>query len=231
MTPADKTKLESAKNTADTLNGKLGAANGIATLDANGRLTPAQLPATVMTNADIVNKANLVEGVRMLSPDEWPSNVLFNVGGEDTENAEPGDVIFVRRQQGNVNIARLYYLTSGGDSISLGEPGSNVVYCHKSTGMLYRWDNENQVFVPVGMQPQVLKSMGSSIDNAGSSTQWVYSPYVGDFYFDAGQGKIMYKKSADTLVDLGEPSRLLIYCNNHTNKMYKWNGSTFVVLG
>lgn len=231
MTPADKTKLESAKSIADTLNSKIGAANGIATLDANGKLAAEQVPSTVVTNNDIVDKANLVEGVRMLTPDEWPSIVLFNVGVEDTENAEAGDVIFVRRQQGNVNIARLYYLTSGGDSISLGEPVSNAVYCHKSTGIQYRWDNTNLVFVPVGMQPQVLKSMGSSIDNAGASTQWVYSPYVGDFYFDAGQGKIMYKKSADVLLDLGEPSGRLIYCNYHTNKMYKWNGSTFVVLG
>ena len=231
MTPADKTKLESAKSTADALNSKLGAANGIATLDANGRLIPAQIPATVITNDDIVNMAGLVEEVRMLLPEQWPSNVIFNVGGEDTENAVAGDVIFVRRQQGNVNIARLYYLTSNGDSVSLGEPVSNVVYCHKSTGMLYRWDSDNMEFVHVGLQPQVLKSMGSSIDNAGSSVAWTYSPYVGDCYFDTVQGKIMYKKSADTLVAIGEPSKLLIYCNNHTNKVYKWNGSTFVVLG
>lgn len=152
MTAADKLKLESAKGTADDLNGKVGAAGGIATLDGNGRLPSSQLPAHVLTDAAVLNKANLSES-GFLSPEEWPVQMLYNVDSVDTSDSEPGDVIFVRRSQGSVNVAMLYYINGEGGTVSLGAPNPGVIYCHKSTGLLYKWDPEESKFVRIGDDP------------------------------------------------------------------------------
>ena len=111
---------------------------------------------------------------------------------------------------------------------------------------MYKWDTENAVFARIGIDiagnnrmassqatPQVMKSMGSTLDNAGNnSNQQVYvSLNVGDTYFDPSEGKIFYKKSSSVEVDLGAPSKLLIYANAQSNKMYRWSGSDFVELG
>lgn len=69
ITVADRTKYESAYSTANsastaaaaaqggvnTINGKLGVANGIATLDANGKVSASQMPSTVDVEKENVN--------------------------------------------------------------------------------------------------------------------------------------------------------------------------------
>lgn len=238
MSAYDKADLATAKTTATNLNEKLGAVNGIATLDSNGRLSETQIP---------LNKADLVSGAGVLDIEEWPTLMLYNIDqSADLTAAEPGDIIFVSRQQGNVNVKRLYYITNNNDSVLLGVPNPNVFYCHRSTGLMYKWDTENAVFARIGIDiagnnrmassqatPQVMKSMGSTLDNAGNnSNQQVYvSLNVGDTYFDPSEGKIFYKKSSSVEVDLGAPSKLLIYANAQSNKMYRWSGSDFVELG
>lgn len=152
MSAADKIKLERAQTIADALNNKLGVESGIATLDSSGKLKDSQLPDYVLTETSVANKANL-NGVGKLLPEEWPTVMLYNVTAGDLAGAAIGDVIFVRRSQGSVNIAMLYYVTADNENVSLGTPNSSTIYCHKSTGKFYRWDAENSEFVRIGDAP------------------------------------------------------------------------------
>ena len=140
------------------------------------------------------------------------------------------------------------YTNNHGHRISspVGDPQTDIIYCHKSTGMLYKWDSSGGVFVRFGINldgngrmassqatPQVMKSMGSTLDNAGNTgnSQVYVTLNVGDTYFDPSEGKIFYKKSSSATIDLGAPSKLLIYANAQSNKLYRWSGSAFVELG
>lgn len=238
MSATDKANLNTAKNTATDLNNKLGAANGIATLDSNGKLNSDQLPSNVVTDMAALQKADLDESSR-LKAGQAPRNMIYNVTSDANLNGlEHGDVYFYEGQ-----LFEFEYVNQHGSRVSnqLGAPEENIIYCHKSTGMLYKWDSTNGEFVRFGLSlnaigrmshtqasPQVMKSMGLSLDNPGNPlTQVVYSPEVGDIYFDPSSRKILYQASGST-VDLGEPSELLIYCNAMTNKLYRWNGTAMV---
>lgn len=152
MSAADKQKLERAQTIADALNNKLGVESGIATLDSNGKLNGSQLPDYVVKDTDMADKANLNTAGKLVA-DEWPTVMLYNVAAEDISGAVPGDVIFVRRSQGSVNIAMLYYVTADNENVSLGTPNPSTIYCHKSTGKFYRWDSDNGVFERIGDAP------------------------------------------------------------------------------
>lgn len=120
-------------------------------------------------------------------------------------------------------------------------PSTEVIYYNNHTGRAYRWNGSAMVeqYVILGsngrvpenqLPPQVLKSMGTAVDNAHNTSQveWGYQPTLGDYYFS--NGTIKYYAS-DGTKDLGAPSKVLIYCNAHTNLLYRWDGYDFVELG
>ena len=78
-----------------------------------------------------------------------------------------------------------------------------------------------------------MKSMGSTLDNVGNNgmTQVMYEPNIGDIYFAPASGTIVYKQSDNNTISLGAPSKLLIYCNAQTNRMYRWSGTAMVEIG
>ena len=71
--------------------------------------------------------------------------------------------------------------------------------------------------VPAAQAPQVM------IRNVAETT--LDDLATGDFYFDSG--KIWYKKSDTVSVDMGVPSKNVVYCHTDTNVLYRWNGSSF----
>lgn len=56
-----------------------------------------------------------------------------------------------------------------------------------------------------------------------------YEPAVGDAWLDAGH--IHYVKDSATQVDLGTPSKHLVYVHKATGLQYRWNGSKMVLIG
>jgi len=48
---------------------------------------------------------------------------------------------------------------------------------------------------------------------------------TGEFYF--ADGKIWYKQSDTEEIDMGVPSKNVIYCHTDTDILYRWTGSTF----
>lgn len=243
MSATDKANLNTAKNTATNLNNKLGAAGGIATLDSNGKLNSDQLPENVVTDLAAMSKADKDESDK-LKISQTPRNMLYNVDSEVNLNGlVRGDVFFYEGL-----LFEFQYINQYGSRFSyqLGAPEEDIIYCHKSTGMLYKWDSTNEAFVRFGLAldatghmsssqaaPQVMKSMGSTLDNAGNNgmTQVMYEPNIGDIYFAPASGTIVYKQSDTNTISLGAPSKLLIYCNAQTNKLYRWNGTAMVELG
>lgn len=243
MSAADKANLNTAKNTATNLNNKLGAANGIATLDSNGKLNSEQLPTNVVTDMDALAKTDKDSSER-LKASQAPRNLLYNIVSDANLNGlVKGDVYFYEGC-----LFEFEYINQHGSRIAvdLGVPEENIIYCHKSTGMLYKWDSTNEVFVRFGLAldatghmsssqaaPQVMKSMGTTLDNAGNSgmTQFMYEPNIGDIYFAPASGTIVYKQSDNNTISLGAPSKLLIYCNAQTNRLYRWSGTAMVEVG
>ena len=228
MSAADKSNLNTAKNTATNLNNKLGAANGIATLDSNGKLNSNQLPTNVVTDMDALAKADKDDSER-LKASQAPRNILYNVvNNADLNGLVGGDIYF---QEGH--LFEFEYINNHGSRIAvdLGEPEKDIIYSHRSTGFLYKWDSTNGVFLPLA--PQVMKSMGTTLDNVGSDgmTQFMYEPNIGDIYFAPASGTIVYKKSDNNTITLGSPSKLLIYCNAQTNRLYRWSGTAMVEVG
>ena len=171
-------------------------------------------------------------------------NMLFNIDADaDLSGLTPGDIFF-----SDGSLFMYEYTNNHGSRISspVGDPQTDIIYCHKSTGLLYKWDSSGGVFIRFGINldgngrmsssqatPQVMKSMGSTLDNAGNTgnTQVYVTLNVGDTYFDPSEGKIFYKKSSSVEIDLGAPSKLLIYANAQSNKLYRWSGSAMVELG
>lgn len=243
MSAADKSNLNTAKNTATNLNNKLGAANGIATLDSNGKLKEEQLPSNVVTDLDMYTFADL-DAAGFVKSELLQRNMLFNVDSDaDLSGLQHGDVFFLEG-----SLFWYDYTNNHGSRIAapVGDPQENTIYCHKGTGMLYKWSATNELFVQIGIDldgngrisssqahPQVMKSMGPTLDNAGNTgnSQVYVTLNVGDTYFDPTEGKIFYKKSSSVEVDLGAPSKLLIYANAQSNKLYRWSGSQMVELG
>lgn len=243
MSAADKSNLNTAKNTATNLNNKLGAANGIATLDSNGKLNSDQLPTNVVTDMDALAKADKDDSER-LKASQAPRNLLYNIVSDANLNGlVKGDVYFYEGC-----LFEFEYINQHGSRIAvdLGVPEENIIYCHKSTGMLYKWDSTNEVFVRFGLAldatghmsssqaaPQVMKSMGTTLDNVGNSgmTQFMYEPNIGDIYFAPASGTIVYKQSDNNTITIGAPSKLLIYCNAQTNRLYRWSGTAMVEVG
>lgn len=228
MSATDKSDLNTAKTMANALNNKLGAASGIATLDANGKLTESQLPSNVVTTLDMYSFADL-DASGFVKSELMQRNVIFNISGSaDLSGLQHGDIFF---QEGT--LFWYDYTNNHGSRICspVGDPQENTIYCLKGTGLFYRWDSTNSCFVPV--KPQVMVSMGSTLDNAGNNgnTQVYVTLNAGDIYFDPSTSKIYYKKSSSVDIDLGAPSKLLIYANKQSNKLYRWSGSAFVELG
>lgn len=136
---------------------------------------------------------------------------------------------------------KVCYWTNGAAGHSRYNPSEEVLYYNSHTGRVYRWTGSamQEEFVHLDstgrvpeslLQPSVLQSMGDAIDNAGNSGNiaYVYRPVAGDYYFS--NGSIMYY-GAGGAVSLGAPSKTRIFCNAHTNKLYRWNGTQFLQLG
>ena len=169
------------------------------------------------------------DGSERLKASQAPRNILYNVvNNADLNGLVGGDIYF---QEGH--LFEFEYINNHGSRISvdLGEPEKDIIYSHMSTGFLYKWDSTNGVFLPLA--PQVMKSMGSTLDNVGSNgmTQFMYEPNIGDIYFAPASGTIVYKKSDNNTITLGSPSKLLIYCNAQTNRLYRWSGTAMVEVG
>ena len=172
-------------------------------------------------------KADKDESER-LKASQAPRNILYNVvNNADLNGLVSGDIYF---QEGH--LFEFEYINQHGSRIAvdLGVPEKDIIYSHRSTGLLYKWDSTNGVFLPLA--PQVMRSMGSTLDNVGGGqVQIVYTPSVGDIYFDPTSGSILYKKSQSSTIDLGAPSKLLLYCNAQTDRLYRWSGTAMVEVG
>lgn len=74
----------------------------------------------------------------------------------------------------------------------------------------------------------VLYYMGEPYDEGITTTILPSQPIFNNGY-------IMYSSGASAglggIVTLGEPQKHVIYCNAKTNKLYRWNGSEFVMVG
>lgn len=226
MSAADKSNLNTAKNTATNLNNKLGVASGIATLDSNGKLNASQLPSNVITDLDMYSFVP-VDAAGYVNANYMQRNVLFNIDtNANLSGLVHGDIFFLEG-----SLFEYDYTNNHGSRIAapVGNPQANITYFLKSTGVAYKWDTDNSCFVPA--RPQMMVSMGSTLDNVGSGggSQFMYSPGVGDIYFS--NGNIYYMKSNDTTINLGAPNIETIYCNKHTNRIYRWNGTAMVEVG
>ena len=221
MTAADKVKLETAVSNITAL--QQWQANAYSMME----LSFAGLDANGLVKSELLQR-----------------NMLFNIDADaDLSGLTPGDIFF-----SDGSLFKYEYTNNHGSRISspVGDPQTDIIYCHKSTGLLYKWDSSGGVFIRFGINldgngrmsssqatPQVMKSMGSTLDNAGNTgnTQVYVTLNVGDTYFDPSEGKIFYKKSSSVEIDLGAPSKLLIYANAQSNKLYRWSGSAMVELG
>lgn len=221
MTAADKVKLEAAVSNITAL--QQWQANAYSMME----ISFAGLDANGLVKSELLQR-----------------NMLFNIDADaDLSGLTPGDIFF-----SDGSLFMYEYTNNHGSRISspVGDPQTDIIYCHKSTGLLYKWDSSGGVFIRFGINldgngrmsssqatPQVMKSMGSTLDNAGNTgnTQVYVTLNVGDTYFDPSEGKIFYKKSSSVEIDLGAPSKLLIYANAQSNKLYRWSGSAMVELG
>lgn len=221
MTAADKVKLETAVSNITAL--QQWQANAYSMME----ISFAGLDANGLVKSELLQR-----------------NMLFNIDADaDLSGLTPGDIFF-----SDGSLFMYEYTNNHGSRISspVGNPQTDIIYCHKSTGLLYKWDSSGGVFIRFGINldgngrmsssqatPQVMKSMGSTLDNAGNTgnTQVYVTLNVGDTYFDPSEGKIFYKKSSSVEIDLGAPSKLLIYANAQSNKLYRWSGSAMVELG
>ena len=221
MTAADKVKLETAVSNITAL--QQWQANAYSMME----ISFAGLDANGLVKSELLQR-----------------NMLFNIDADaDLSGLTPGDIFF-----SDGSLFMYEYTNNHGSRISspVGDPQTDIIYCHKSTGLLYKWDSSGGVFIRFGINldgngrmsssqatPQVMKSMGSTLDNAGNTgnTQVYVTLNVGDTYFDPSEGKIFYKKSSSVEIDLGAPSKLLIYANAQSNKLYRWSGSAMVELG
>lgn len=221
MTASDKAKLETAVSNITAL--QQWQANAYSMME----ISFAGLDANGLVKSELLQR-----------------NMLFNIDADaDLSGLTPGDIFF-----SDGSLFMYEYTNNHGSRISspVGDPQTDIIYCHKSTGLLYKWDSSGGVFIRFGINldgngrmsssqatPQVMKSMGSTLDNAGNTgnTQVYVTLNVGDTYFDPSEGKIFYKKSSSVEIDLGAPSKLLIYANAQSNKLYRWSGSAMVELG
>lgn len=189
----------------------------------------------------------------MLKTTQWPDVMVYNIvplwhedAGYDWSSIPVGSIYLEDTLVSNVPYRKLYLKTSVDQVgiVDLGAPREGTIYCHKGHGTTYVWDQSADdglgEFVQIGlylaangrlaskqMAPMVLASMGTTLDNVGSSggTQFIYQPADGDTYFL--NGNIYFKKSGNNTIDLGAPDKLIIYCNAHTGLTYRWTGSAW----
>ena len=226
MSASDKLDLATAKNLANSLNNKLGAASGIATLDSNGKLNASQLPSNVITDLDMYSFVP-VDAAGYVNANYMQRNVLFNVDtNANLSGLVAGDIFF---EEGSLFCYE--YTNNHGSRIAspVGDPQANIMYFLKGTGEAFKWNTDNSCFVPA--RPQMLNSMGSTLDDLGSNIHFNYVPVTGHVYFNASESKIYYMLSDSVSIDLGAPNKQTIYTNIHTNRLYRWSGTAMVEVG
>lgn len=239
MSAADKTNLESAMEDASS-----------AADDADTALANANQALTALDGKADLQSSTLAP---MLKTTQWPDVMVYNIvplwhedAGYDWSSIPVGSIYLEDTLVSNVPYRKLYLKTSVGQQgiVDLGAPREGTIYCHKGHGTTYVWDQSADdglgEFVQIGlylaangrlaskqMAPMVLASMGTTLDNVGSSggIQFIYEPADGDTYFL--NGNIYFKKSGNNTIDLGAPDKLIIYCNAHTDRTYRWTGSAW----
>ena len=74
--------------------------------------------------------------------------------------------------------------------------------------------------VPAENAPQVMlrNVTGAAPDNL----------QIGDFYLEASDNHIWYNESAQSQIDMGVPSKNVVYCHTDTGKLYRWTGTQMV---
>lgn len=123
------------------------------------------------------------------------------------------------------------------------EPQKGIIYVHKGTGKFYCWDAnaeewylinrdvdlglddkadlqpESKMLVPDQWPKTVLRNVTDTVlDDLA----------IGDVYYDSGH--IFLHKSDAEDIDLGTPSKDMVYANKDTDTLYRWNGTRFVLL-
>lgn len=116
--------------------------------DAQGNVVPYDVAAEDVTLSDgrsvETGKAALLAQAGFLAPSHFPKLMLYNVTpftSEPDYSAIPVGSVYLDECQ-DAPYKRLYYKkTDEGNTsaIDLGAPQDGVVYCHQSTGKLYRW--------------------------------------------------------------------------------------------
>ena len=160
--------------------------------------------------------------------------------GADLDNVDGGDFVYTMAESDawfDPARNRIYFWQEGQAGATYRLPSSEVLYYNSHTGRAYRWTGSmmKEAFCPTGpsgrldssyVMPSVLRSMGRALDNVNSTTvEFIYTPNVGDYYFDGDSIKYMTAKGT---IDIGLPQKELMYCNAQTNLIYRWNGTNFV---
>lgn len=160
--------------------------------------------------------------------------------GANLDNIDGGDFVYTRAERDawyEPRSNRIYFWQEGAPSATYRVPSEEVLYYNSHTGRAYRWTGSmmKEAFCPTGpsgrldssyVMPSVLSSMGRALDNVNATNvEFIYTPNVGDYYFDGDSIKYMTDSGA---IDIGLPQKELMYCNAHTDLIYRWNGTNFV---
>lgn len=110
------------------------------------RWNPASSSERWIEVSTAAGKADLIDN-KMLSPSQWPKTVLKNIDrlDVDSDSYKDGDIYF------DSDYLWMKKTVNGNNTaVNLGEPQEGTVYCHESTGNLYRWNKSGKKWVQVG---------------------------------------------------------------------------------
>ena len=136
-----------------------------------GKIYRYNIPTTQMVQvggdinaASLAGKTDKLPESGMLTPDQWPRVLLYNVEpfSSEPDYAEiPVGMIYLDESL-EAPYKRLYYkktLEGTSQRIDLGAPQENTIYCHIATGKLYRWiptqNGNDGAFQQIGGQPDI----------------------------------------------------------------------------
>jgi hypothetical protein len=105
------------------------------------RWNPASSSERWIEVSTAAGKADLVDS-SILKPSQWPKTVIRNITDTVLDDLAVGDVYY--------DSGHLYLHKSATTDVDLGEPQEGTIYCHASTGNLYRWNKSGKKWVQVG---------------------------------------------------------------------------------
>ena len=216
--------------------------------DAQGNVVPYDVAAEDVTLSDgrsvETGKASVLNNAGFLDPAHFPKLMLYNVTpftSEPDYSAIPVGSIYLDERE-DAPYKRLFYkknIDGNTQTIDLGAPQDGVVYCHQSTGILYRWVptsyGRDGSFQQVGGDADlrddsnhVKQSLATPVVLRNVSAAMLDDLAVGDVYF--GEGHLYCHASSSNDADLGAPSKKLIYYCLADSKCYRWTGSSFTAI-